>query len=458
MRPRWQLLVDGLGRIERAEVEVRPLLLLVGANNTGKSYLASLLWGLVAMQADLELPPGAAVQACDDWLRRIIKEGERSAKHELSPEEIGLFDRLFEATLEANRDRIVARIFNSQSVGAGRLQLRNVSEGRHARFEWTADEQTGTHVLAVHDGAGGEEKSISTSLHVDDLGTIRVAARDLLMRRLTFFRMTRLFKPFYDSFSSIDPVYLPASRTGFMQLYKGAVQRSLRDVFRRELGESSPLDLTTPAFHFIDMLALGLKEKRSQTFAEEAELLERALSGQVELIAGQGVNEFRYKPEGGGVSLPMSLSSSLVTELAPLVLVLRHLSSFPLLVLEEPEAHLHPALQRRLAQVIVRLVRKGLYVWITTHSENFCQQINNFLKIGMSPEREALQGELGYGPQDYLELDDVAGYGFQPEGPRSAINRLEASEQGLTMPTFNRELIALSKETLLLQRRGATKR
>ncbi|EYF08330.1 Hypothetical protein CAP_6091 [Chondromyces apiculatus DSM 436] len=51
--------MEGLGRIERAAVDIHPLMLLVGPNNTGKSYLASLLWGLVAMQAELEPSPGS---------------------------------------------------------------------------------------------------------------------------------------------------------------------------------------------------------------------------------------------------------------------------------------------------------------------------------------------------------------------------------------------------------------
>ena len=38
MQPPWKLVVDDLGRIDHAEIEARPLLLFVGANNTGKTY------------------------------------------------------------------------------------------------------------------------------------------------------------------------------------------------------------------------------------------------------------------------------------------------------------------------------------------------------------------------------------------------------------------------------------
>lgn len=41
-----KLRVDNLGRIKEAEVELAPLVILVGKNNTGKSYLATALWAL----------------------------------------------------------------------------------------------------------------------------------------------------------------------------------------------------------------------------------------------------------------------------------------------------------------------------------------------------------------------------------------------------------------------------
>jgi hypothetical protein len=223
--------------------------------------------------------------------------------------------------------------------------------------------------------------------------------------------------------------------------------------FRSQPSAASRPELTTPAIHLLSLLASGIPEERGP-YADEADFLEAALQGNVEIASGVGANDYRFRPAGAPSPLPMSLSSSLVTELAPIVLVLRHLSDFPVLILEEPEAHLHPRVQRKLAQVIVRLVRKGLHVWVTTHSENFCQQINNFLRIGASPERAALQEELGYDEQDYLELDEVAGYHFQNEGDHSVVKPLEKSEEGLSMPTFNTELIDLARETLLLQRRA----
>jgi len=129
-----------------------------------------------------------------------------------------------------------------------------------------------------------------------------------------------------------------------------------------------------------------------------------------------------------------------VTELAPLILVLRHLASFPVLVIDEPTALLHPRLHRKLAQAIVRLIRKGLYVWITTTSESFCRQINHFLRIGARIDRARLLEELGHGEQDYLEIDDVAGYELTLEGGQTTVRSLPKFEGGLALSGFDEEL------------------
>jgi hypothetical protein len=103
--------------------------------------------------------------------------------------------------------------------------------------------------------------------------------------------------------------------------------------------------------------------------------------------------------------------------------------------------------------VVVRLVRKGLCVWLTTHSENFCQQINNFIKLGsLAPEKRAeAQRELGFDDQEYLELDDVAGNEFRlGEDGRSMVVEMTRTRAGLVMPSFNREILDLSRQVAYL--------
>jgi hypothetical protein len=458
MRPPWKLLVEGFGKIERAEVEVRPLMLFVGENNTGKSYLASLLWGLLAIPNTLfdeaveKLP---SWQACADWFRERSAEA-KGPKHSysFSRTDRALFAKLFNDALELGKDGFAQRLFGSKTMTVGRIRVEPNLDYAYPRLSIVP-----TKPDAENKEPWGyfEVESRDTILGLEvprKLGTL--AERSLLPFTTVSTALSGLSSTTESRdriFNARMPAFLPASRTGFMLLYKAVARRSLHEAFRPVSTPEKWLDLTAPAFDFIDLIAFGLQGDKGH-YGEEADLLEQDVGGRVELVTAQGaVNEYRYRPDGGSPPLSMALSSSLITELAPIILILRHAADFPVLILEEPEAHLHPKLQRRLAQVIVRLIRKGLYVWITTHSENFCQQINNFLKIGGHPDRAALQKELGYGDQDYLEVDDVAGYQFTPEGDKSVVSELKKTPRGLVMPTFNRELTDLSKETLFLQRK-----
>lgn len=458
MGPPWKLLVEGFGKIERAEVEIRRLMLFVGENNTGKSYLASLLWGLLAIPETLfdeaveKLP---SWQACAEWFRERIVEAEGpNHSYTFSRADRALFAQLFNDALEIGKERFAQQILGSKAMTVGRISVEpnwdyacpklSIEPGN---FEAASSEpwfffQVMNKEITVGTGAPrsldiyGQRRALPLTAVSTTLAELSSA---MLSRDRTYY--TRV------------PAFLPASRTGFMLLYKAVARRSLHEAFRTASTPEKWLDLTAPAFDFIDLIAFGLQGGKGN-YVEEAELLEQEVGGRIELVTAQGaVNEYRYRPNGSELPLSMALSSSLITELAPIILILRHAAGFPVLILEEPEAHLHPKLQRRLAQVIVRLIRKGLYVWITTHSENFCQQLNNFLKIGCAPSRSDLQRELGYDDQDYLELDDVAGYQFTLEGEKSVVSELKKTPRGLVMPTFNRELTELSKETLFLQRK-----
>lgn len=431
MAPHWKLTVEGFGKIEQAEVDVRPLTLFVGPNNTGKSYLASLIWGIVQRHATLDIPVGPEQVAVDALLReRLVKGGNLL----LSDSDLAVFQSAFRAAWDANRSEVVQWVFNNSAVNAKRIDF-SASQAQIPR-------KIPNFLL----------KSL---MKLEPNSKQFEATRNVLIRLLGSGNLSRRTNFDDEQWRPEDAVYMPASRTGFMQLYKAAARRSLREAFLSARSDEKWLELTTPSYHFIELLTFGLQKTTWSEYIDESNLLQQQIHGRVEVVRGVGVNDYRYFPSGTSLSLPMGLSSSMVTEIAPLILVLRYMSEFPVLILEEPEAHLHPELQRRVAQVIVRLVRKGLIVVITTHSADFCQQINNFMKLGaLSPDKRAeAQKKFGYESQDYLELDDVSGYEFKLDGAgeKTTVDPMKKHSGGLVMPTFNQSLTNLSDQVFALQ-------
>lgn len=47
MDKQWTFHVENFGKIAEADVSISPLICFVGDNNSGKSYLMSLLWGII---------------------------------------------------------------------------------------------------------------------------------------------------------------------------------------------------------------------------------------------------------------------------------------------------------------------------------------------------------------------------------------------------------------------------
>jgi len=449
MGERWRLAVEDLGRIEHADAEIRPLTLLIGENNSGKSYFATLLWGLVAAGWELPSPEGPELAACEAWARANLPPASPRFERALMEDEAAMFGRLFDAALNAGKDTLLKRLFRSTKIRAQSIQLRSVAPSSEILWTHGYDTETGYSLRRkTHN-----KDQLFTKFGPDHEWALKVAVsalRNGAVLRGTAPSIGTLGRG-TDGYQSDDPIFIPASRTGYMHLYREVVRRRFEGASTE--GGNGDGALTLPAFHFLDFVAFGASV--AYKFHEDAcALLESALSGHIELSEGRGTKEVHYAMTGLADRLSMPLSSALVSELAPLLLVLRGAYPLRLLVLEEPESHLHPKLQRIVARALVRLIRKGVVVLVTTHSETFCQQINNFIKLGSLPEeaRQRAHAHLGYEAADYLLAEEVAGHRFDvSENGKTRVNELKRTESGIVMPPFNRELANLSEEVLFLQ-------
>jgi predicted ATPase len=138
-----------------------------------------------------------------------------------------------------------------------------------------------------------------------------------------------------------------------------------------------------------------------------------------------------------------------VQELSPVVLYLRHvLRESDLLLVEEPEAHLHPQAQRALARAMVWLVNRGLRICMTTHSDFLVEQINNAVaahRIG--------QDAVKLGIASTLDPQHLRGYLFQPDDDGTAVRRLGVSpEDGVSDEAFSDVVKELYEESLRIER------
>ena len=122
------------------------------------------------------------------------------------------------------------------------------------------------------------------------------------------------------------------------------------------------------------------------------------------------------------------------------------------MIIEEPEAHLHPELQQKMARLIINMMNLGIPVWITTHSDTILQHINNMMKLKNHVRSNELQQEYGYKKEDLLSREDIQMYQFVTENSgKTSLIPLEATKYGFVVPTFNNALEKIVEEVYAFQ-------
>ena len=226
-----------------------------------------------------------------------------------------------------------------------------------------------------------------------------------------------------------DSVYFPAARTGIITSHRILTNRLISNASRYGFEKEEILPYSRVARDFLDYLVRineisnSMNSGRLRVDESVARIVqtlnESLISGEIIVQdAEYGPPEFMYSHNG--TYIPMTRSSSMVTELAPIVLFLRNfVTPGDLLIIEEPEAHLHPAAQQKMAAALSFMVRNGLRVLITTHSHYMVEQMSTFVNASYAdPEERASKLRL-LGPNVdkdvYLNEDDIAVYDFAPQ-------------------------------------------
>ena len=138
------------------------------------------------------------------------------------------------------------------------------------------------------------------------------------------------------------------------------------------------------------------------------------LSGSIRIEnSSTGYPVFSYQPTGWKEDVPLMNTSSMVSELAPVVLYLRHVvSPGEVLIIEEPESHLHPGMQVAFIRHLAAAVRSGIRIIITTHSEWVLEELANLVRLSKLSESD----RKGIGGADYaLSPDQVGTWLFEPK-------------------------------------------
>ena len=197
--------------------------------------------------------------------------------------------------------------------------------------------------------------------------------------------------------------YFPADRTGVMHAHSAVVSAMISNAPLAGLQPSQRTPMLSGVLaDFLQQLIDTDRAPRRRRFGRRrynrqdtagSEIERAMLRGAVRVERSPLINypHFTYRPDGWKDDLPLMNASSMVSELAPVVLYLRHIvQTGDVLIIEEPESHMHPAMQVEFTRQLANLVQAGYRVVITTHSEWILEELANVvLRSRLSDDQRA---------------------------------------------------------------------
>ena len=446
----WRLKVSGYGKIESAEIETAPLTLFVGDNNSGKSYLMSLLWGIrnlggELLYADETMEITETYDRLRCWVKKQIETAREQGVHTVLASEIGdELQSVLQERINQNRDKFVKAIFNSSDVEIEELQIELTGLADISLDFIVREYGRNMGVAITNTGNDGVELALSE----------KERATGILEEKTGRYFVNTLMALVLDSHGGFNrEIYFPAARTGFM-LTKDIINKvSRRTTFNVAAEQETMVPFVRPINQFLDVINdLTFDGESNEDFKEIVQYLENGMAdGTVEMSALPN-KEAMYVPNGKTSGMPLRITSAVVTELSPLILILKYKRYVDALFYEEPEMCLHPQLQQKMGRVLCKMVNAGVQMNVTTHSDIILQHVNNMIRLSGREDREEICHQLGYTARDLLSPQKVKVYQLKAvAGGKTKVEELNCGENGFAVPTFNDALDRIMDEAYVIQ-------
>ena len=447
MNHRWTLHIRDFGKIKSADITAAPITLFVGDNNSGKSYLMAILYSLLNIRLYRQqydfCVDSSEYAFCSSWIKEAFTfEGKNTKEIHVTNDIHTQLEQLLNKILEKNRQKLVLATFNSDvPIGEINISLPMMDDLFFAAtYEEPHDEESAIYTL----------RPFRRKMPKENYS--RARARSIDIKFFLGFILEYLIKSGFKRVAPKDCVFLPTSRTGFLLTYKSLVRASISNTYDSEDSANFTTFLTRPCSDFLKNLSTIEPDNFSEKYSDLIDYIETYMAqGHISFSDNTPQPVIRYRPNSTDNELPLHLTSGVVTELAPLILMLGYHSPIETLFIEEPEMGLHPALQLEMAKVLTKIHAQKTSLFITTHSDIILQHLNNMIKLGTQSNttKNRLMDMYGYSNEDIVNASDVAMYQFDVDSTsnKTIVSQLSYSDYGFIVPTFNNALKNLLDES-----------
>lgn len=462
--------VKNFGKIESAEVNINGFSVFVGNNNSGKTYLMQLIYGI---RHNFEQ---YVYEKKEDFIA-VLEGIKRDNKIIVDFEIIKTFEKFVNGILEEKKDSLVYDIFN-EKIAIGQIYLKVECDADEKREFCLFD--NGNFEALEEDNAENSrlfetiinklkrekfiqmvvEKSLNNQEKEEKSINIHLGEEKNRLLTVTFEKILQSIIG-----SQNETIFLPAARTGLLSLYKEFFANKADEAVRaitiskgREQKEvkinAVRLGLTQPVYDFIRFMQTFMPANDMQE--EEVELIhfinQNLIDGK--LLINKDTTTL-YQGGENSTPIPLYLSSSMINELTPIIYVLQSVEEFKYIIWDEIDTSLHPQKQMELVRLLVRMNNAGYRLVVSTHSDTMASKINNLCILSYSnslkEKRTEILEKAGLEENDLLN-SQIHVYQFEnQENGKSIVNELRYDNfTGYEFSQFNDSVEKLLKETKLV--------
>ena len=408
-----EIQIEQLGPIRDSKIVLKPFMFFSGESGTGKSYTALLIHYIYCL-------------ICDNALSDFFKEqgvayNQLMAEH--PDDEEGVLYEFSLSQLEAWCSK-AAVSYLGQMLGnpALKAQISIRFKGVPDHYKYTFKKE----VLNL----SGDVMDYFDLIQLNNGHSVRVPHRSEKWEAIPLYLLFQISMKTIFGIKQSKTFLLPPSRgalVGLSDTTRWGVMASM-GMYEEFLSDFSDLK--------------AKKIDNTDTRQQYKELSEKMLQGNIQIRD----NDLFYEQPSMEVPIPIMAAASSVKELTPFALMLQKgvVAEYSILF-EEPESHLHPEMQIKVADLLAYILNEGGRMQVTTHSDYFLRRINDLIRLNLlknkmgEEEYVAFCEQHGFNPDITISPTKVGAYYFQRQG--SVVKILPQSvEEGIPFDTFSEVL------------------
>jgi predicted ATP-dependent endonuclease of OLD family len=413
--------IQNLGIIQKAEIDLKPLTVLIGPNNAGKTWLAYTIAGIFGShgrreyaQAYLEEKLLEKYTLLDNAVEKVLKDGSATINLVEFAEQYGesYFQHVADYAQEWMSDFMSTQlaVFDTMKVSV------ELAEVKAAFIEQVKQSAVQINVARAFIIQKRRENAVLFAYTVVEEGetiTDKIPIEEIRERLVS-----NVFHILHKSLYSEIHVF-PTERAALVTFGSNSdsntqplreiarMVRELSEMYEKQTTPQKPKKGAVPVDYFRSMLRsiynIGSKDinkrerdaqsnQKIQKYRELSDILEREiLGGQLKFSTPEPHprRDILFHSLENDISIEISIASAMVKELALLVLYLRYLAQTgELLIIDEPEMNLHPEAQAQIIEFLAMLVKAGLRVLVTTHSTYVVDHLVNLVQAAGHEAKE----------------------------------------------------------------------